>query len=45
MELDFDDMVPPEMREIFTPLAQKLATTLTMTEEQKAQAVERSMKL
>ena len=44
MELDFD-MVPPEMREIFAPLAAKLATTLTMTEEQKAQAVERSMKL
>ena len=44
MELDFD-MVPPEMREIFAPLAAKLETTLTMTEEQKAQAVERSMKL
>ena len=44
MELDFD-MVPPEMREIFAPLAVKLASTLTMTEEQKAQAVERSMKL
>ena len=39
------EMVPPEMREMFTPIATKLATEIQMTEEQKAQAVERSMKL
>ena len=27
------EMVPPEMREIFTPIATKIATEITMSEE------------
>ena len=37
--------LPAEMKEIFMPLVTKLASELKLTEEQKSQAMERSLKL
>ena len=45
MDLNFDIVVPPDLKEVFQPLAIELASSLKMTDEQKVQAAERSARL